>query len=148
MKFLIILTFFLFLLENVFAQFSDIELLKNQNFRENQYETKRKVSFGVTEKSNFLHKINPISWILGGTMFFYQKFLSPQASSNCPYSPSCSEYSKNLIKKFGVVKGCCCSADRLLRCNDFSLKSIPKMYFDRKSRKIKESVEYYQFYKP
>ena len=53
----------------------------------------------------------------------YQKFISPlfkQRGVNCKYHPSCSEYMKQAIEKYGVLRGIYLGVKRLLRCNPFS----------------------------
>ena len=53
----------------------------------------------------------------------YQRFISPLFKSvgvNCKYYPSCSEYMKQAIEKYGIIKGICLGIKRLLRCNPFS----------------------------
>jgi len=39
---------------------------------------------------------------------------------NCKYYPSCSEYTKQAIEKYGCIKGCFLGIKRILRCNPFS----------------------------
>ena len=39
---------------------------------------------------------------------------------NCKYYPTCSEYTKQAIKKYGVVKGTIKGIIRILKCNPFS----------------------------
>lgn len=54
---------------------------------------------------------------------FYQKFISPLFKSigvNCKYYPSCSEYMKQAILKYGVFKGLFIGIARIFRCNSFS----------------------------
>lgn len=54
---------------------------------------------------------------------FYQKVISPFMSfhgSNCKYYPTCSEYTKQAIKKYGVFKGILIGTKRITRCNPFS----------------------------
>lgn len=53
----------------------------------------------------------------------YQRFISPIFKSlgvNCKYCPSCSEYMKQAIEKYGCLKGIYLGIKRLLRCNPFS----------------------------
>jgi len=53
----------------------------------------------------------------------YQKKISCFFDSkgiNCKYFPSCSEYTKQAIIKYGVLKGCFLGFKRILRCNPFS----------------------------
>ena len=51
---------------------------------------------------------------------FYQKAISPWLGHNCKYYPTCSEYAKQAIEKYGAVKGTIISFKRILRCNPFS----------------------------
>ncbi|MCX7821731.1 MAG: membrane protein insertion efficiency factor YidD [Brevinematales bacterium] len=48
---------------------------------------------------------------------FYKKFISPLLPSACIYKPTCSEYSKEALFKFGIIKGLILSFLRVLRCN-------------------------------
>lgn len=53
----------------------------------------------------------------------YQKWLSPIFKGkgvHCKYYPSCSEYMKQAIERYGVLKGICLGIKRLLRCHPFS----------------------------
>ena len=47
----------------------------------------------------------------------YQAGISPYLPSVCRYEPTCSEYSIDAIKNFGLVKGFFLTIKRLLRCN-------------------------------
>ena len=53
----------------------------------------------------------------------YKKTLSPilkKLGVNCKYYPSCSDYMKEAIEKYGCIKGIYLGIKRLLRCNPFS----------------------------
>jgi len=53
----------------------------------------------------------------------YQKNISPFIQSkgiNCKYYPTCSEYTKQAILKYGSIKGSFMGIKRILRCNPFS----------------------------
>lgn len=50
----------------------------------------------------------------------YQKYISPILGKNCKYYPSCSEYTKQAIEKYGALKGSFLGIWRILRCNPFS----------------------------
>ncbi len=58
----------------------------------------------------------------------YQKTLSPDHGflkhwypyGYCKYTPTCSQYGYESIKKFGVVKGSMKTIWRILRCNPWS----------------------------
>jgi len=55
---------------------------------------------------------------------FYQKHISTYLSQvwnvHCKYEPTCSEYTKQAIEKYGVLKGSLMGLKRILRCNPFS----------------------------
>lgn len=51
---------------------------------------------------------------------FYQKRISPLKPRTCRFYPTCSEYSKDAIKKYGAIKGGYKSVKRILRCNPFN----------------------------
>ena len=56
----------------------------------------------------------------------YQREISPKLKQQlgverlCRYTPSCSEYAKQSIERYGNIKGSAMAAGRLLRCNPFS----------------------------
>ena len=53
----------------------------------------------------------------------YKKFISPifyGMGVRCKYYPTCSEYMKQAIEKYGVIKGTYLGIKRLLKCNPFS----------------------------
>ena len=54
---------------------------------------------------------------------FYQKHISSYFSMHgikCKYYPTCSEYMKQAIEKYGFIKGIYKGLKRILRCNPFS----------------------------
>ena len=54
---------------------------------------------------------------------WYQKNISIWFKSkniNCKFYPTCSEYTKQAIEKYGAVKGLLLGIARILRCNPFS----------------------------
>jgi len=53
----------------------------------------------------------------------YKKYLSPILKNmgiECKYYPSCSEYAKLAIEKYGCIKGIYLGTKRILKCNPFS----------------------------
>lgn len=53
----------------------------------------------------------------------YKIYISPIISNfgiHCKYYPTCSEYAKQAITKYGVVKGSFFSIKRFVKCNPFS----------------------------
>lgn len=51
---------------------------------------------------------------------FYQKYISNAFGKRCIYHPSCSEYTKQAILKYGLILGCIIGLFRILRCNPFA----------------------------
>ena len=54
---------------------------------------------------------------------FYQKNISLWLESKnirCKYYPTCSEYTKQAIEKYGALKGFWLGLKGILRCNPFS----------------------------
>jgi putative membrane protein insertion efficiency factor len=47
----------------------------------------------------------------------YQKLLSPILPRSCRFYPSCSEYAKQAIQKYGVVRGGWLALKRIARCH-------------------------------
>lgn len=54
---------------------------------------------------------------LTSSLNFYKKYISSQDASHCSFSPSCSEYAAEAVKKQGFIKGLVNFADRFQRCN-------------------------------
>jgi len=54
---------------------------------------------------------------------FYKKYISPIfhfLGIECKYYPTCSEYTKQAIEKYGFLKGFILGFIRILKCNPFS----------------------------
>jgi putative membrane protein insertion efficiency factor len=47
----------------------------------------------------------------------YKYLISPVLPASCRFTPSCSDYSIEAIKKYGAFKGGYLSCRRILRCN-------------------------------
>ena len=47
----------------------------------------------------------------------YQLFISPLTPATCRYQPSCSNYSVEALKKYGIFKGSWLSFKRILSCH-------------------------------
>ncbi len=53
----------------------------------------------------------------------YKKYISPMfkaAGVECQYYPTCSEYMRQAIEKYGAAKGTWLGIKRFFRCNPFS----------------------------
>lgn len=64
---------------------------------------------------------NIITSLLGSVFLLlikiYQYFISPLMGAACRYTPSCSQYGAEAIKKYGAFKGGWLTLKRLARCN-------------------------------
>jgi len=49
----------------------------------------------------------------------YQMAISPWLPASCRYTPSCSEYAREAVERFGAGRGTILAARRLLRCHPF-----------------------------
>jgi len=67
-------------------------------------------------------------------IIFYQKILSPLKklleyfgllrNNSCVFYPTCSNYAKGAILKYGILKGSLLSLRRILRCHPWQKKHI------------------------
>lgn len=58
-----------------------------------------------------------LSYILLLPIYFYRKAISPILPPSCRFTPSCSVYAIEAIKKHGPFKGLYLAIYRILRCN-------------------------------
>lgn len=99
-------------------QADEVIQIKSVDFHESKFDA-RHPKFLKVGKNPILN-YNPITLFFGSALYFYQKAISPQLQSHCPYEISCSAFSMATIQEFGLVKGIALSADRLTRCTQFS----------------------------
>ncbi|MFW8566127.1 membrane protein insertion efficiency factor YidD [Orrella sp. 11846] len=58
-----------------------------------------------------------MNWLLIKLIRVYQFFLSPWIGSQCRFTPSCSNYAIEALKKHGTLKGSWLMIKRIFRCN-------------------------------
>ncbi len=50
---------------------------------------------------------------------FYQRTISPSLPPACRFIPTCSEYARQAVEKYGAARGSLLAAKRLSRCHPF-----------------------------
>ena len=58
---------------------------------------------------------------------FYQKYISSSLGKRCIYYPTCSEYTKQAVDKYGIIKGNILGLFRIIRCNPFAKGGVDKL---------------------
>lgn len=58
-----------------------------------------------------------LSLPLIGLVRFYQIVISPLKPACCRFTPTCSQYALEALRKYGPVKGSWLTIKRILRCN-------------------------------
>ena len=54
-----------------------------------------------------------------GLIRFYQRAISPYFPACCRYTPTCSQYALEAVRKYGALKGGYLALRRILRCHPF-----------------------------
>jgi putative membrane protein insertion efficiency factor len=49
----------------------------------------------------------------------YKTFLSPFLPPSCRFTPTCSEYAREAVEKYGTIRGTWLATKRILRCQPF-----------------------------
>ena len=58
-----------------------------------------------------------LTWILLLPVYFYRSVISPLTPPSCRYTPTCSQYTIEALKRHGPFRGSYLSARRILSCN-------------------------------
>lgn len=57
--------------------------------------------------------------VAAGAIRIYQRFISPVLPKACRFEPTCSEYTRQAIIRYGVLRGVFMGIRRLLKCHPF-----------------------------
>lgn len=57
--------------------------------------------------------------LLCAPILFYQRCISPLTPPSCRFTPTCSAYALEAIRKYGPLKGLWLAVRRILRCHPF-----------------------------
>jgi uncharacterized protein len=131
---------------NAFAQKidykSDIELI-NKNLSKNEPNPYKR-SYIYKDEPSLIKKINPVGLLLGGTLYVYQNLLSKHISADCLFTPSCSEFSKQAIREYGLLKGALLTSGRVNRCNRIAAQDLKHYNVDAKTNRYPDPVSKYK----
>ncbi len=64
-------------------------------------------------------RFQPTAWCARGAIRVYQRTLSPLLPTSCRFTPTCSQYGLEAIRKYGTLRGGTLTTWRILRCNPF-----------------------------
>lgn len=63
--------------------------------------------------------MSPPARLLVALLSLYKRFLSPLLPRACRFEPTCSEYAREAVGKYGLLRGGWLGLSRLLRCHPF-----------------------------
>ena len=52
-----------------------------------------------------------------GALGFYKQAISPYLPPACRFTPTCSEYAREAVERYGVCRGAAKTLARLIRCH-------------------------------
>lgn len=87
---------------------------------------------------------NPVSLIYGGSLYVYQNMFSQHLSASCLYDPSCSDFSKQAVGEYGLIRGTLLSFDRLSRCNRIAATDLDPQTIDPHVHRFHDSIKKYK----
>lgn len=87
---------------------------------------------------NGLKKV--ITWILLLPVYFYRVAISPLLPPSCRYTPTCSQYTIEALKKHGPFRGTYLSAKRILSCHPWGGKGYDPVP-EPKPKNVKPDAE-------
>ena len=83
---------------------------------------------------------NPVKLVASTGFRLYQTMISPAQGDVCNFLPSCSNFAKESIEKYGILWGSFMASDRLLRCNPWAIEYFATYYEGIKEHKIYDPV--------
>lgn len=58
-----------------------------------------------------------LAWVVMLPILFYRQFISPLTPPSCRFTPTCSQYALEALRRHGVLRGSWLTIRRLLRCH-------------------------------
>jgi putative component of membrane protein insertase Oxa1/YidC/SpoIIIJ protein YidD len=120
------------------------DLLLADSIAKEQVPVSQKRAYIFKDEPKTLKNSNPVSLIFGGSLYVYQNHFSQHLSANCLYHPSCSDFGKQAVQKFGLIKGTFLSLDRLSRCNRIAATDLNPTEIDREKHRFHDPVIFYK----
>jgi len=77
------------------------------------------IQSGVAPDKSRLPRRSNMRFILISFLKFYQAVISPWLPPSCRFVPTCSEYAREAIERYGALRGTGMAAWRLFRCQPF-----------------------------
>ena len=78
----------------------------------------------------------PKNWLIG-LVRLYQKGISPRKPSCCRFTPTCSAYAIQALRRYGAIIGTLLAVWRILRCNPLckgGYDPVPEHLFRRNKK--------------
>ena len=85
---------------------------------------------------------NPFLLLARGGFHIYQRHLTQQLATACPYHPSCSEFSRLCFQQFHPLKAFALTTDRLTRCTKLHF-TADKINLQFKNQRWVDLPDYY-----
>lgn len=141
-----ILILLLFDSSNSHAQRIDLktDLLLVDSLSKQQMPHNHKRAYIFANRPKSIKNCNPISLMYGGTLYVYQNYISQHFSASCLYDPSCSDFSKQSVKEFGLIKGGILTFDRLNRCNRIAATDLDPGKLNEKTHRFSDPINLYK----
>lgn len=103
-----------------------------------------KKAYVYKDQRKTIKNSNPVSMLYGGSLYVYQNFITQHFSANCLYHPTCSDFSKQAVKNFGLIKGGLLTFDRLNRCNRIAATDLDPATLNKKTQQFNDPVNLYK----
>lgn len=68
--------------------------------------------------------LRPLAWMILAAIAFYQFALRPLLPSSCIYTPGCSAYFTEAVRRHGPIRGSALGIKRLCRCHPWGRGGI------------------------
>lgn len=84
---------------------------------------------------------DPVKIVTSTGFKLYKTLISPSQGDVCNFSPSCSQFARQAIEKYGIIFGSMMASDRLLRCNPWAYQYYDEYYNEIRDHKLYDPIE-------